>query len=827
MSEAEFMGCLHPEDRIRIEGETEAFLTGDAESYSHSFRIVRPDGEVRYIIDRARIARDAEGCVTEIHGLNMDITDFPHLAHASMDAESKSAEIASTPNGFRDRERFEVSQRASDLVLADVDYRAGTVALSAAAARLFGLGDVEMTVSREDVHATFHPMDREALTNLIKASLDPKTGGRLAVEHRIVTKDGEERWLQVQKWIDFIGVDGRYHPDRGILAAMDITARKRAVIGLLDSDERLTLAQEVAGIGVWDINIADGHTVWTPELYKLLQIDPRIPATPDLFFEIVHPADSDRVRREFEIAIQKKSQFKSEFRIVNRNGEVRHISGKGRVTAEEDGRPVRMTGINYDITERRRAEEQLRENEAQLRMILDETAALVGIVDIDGTLREANRVALEVGGLEHSDVIGRPFWDAPWWTHDSQEVSRLKQAIKDAAAGNRVRYDATVKAADGKLRTIDFTLSPVLDNDGQVALLVPSALDVTERKNTERRLAESEARYRALFESINAGFCVVEVRLNAPDGRTDYRVVEANPAFYDQTGFPKVILNLWLREAAPDLEEHWYEIYGGVARTGESKRFEEHSKMLDRWFDVYAFPIDRPEEGRVAILFHNISDTKRHNAHVDFLLKEVNHRAKNMLSLINVIAKRTASSGTDGFIERFSDRISALAANQDILVKSEWKAVNLNDLVRSQLAHFEDLFENRIHVKGSSILIVPEAAEKLGMALHELTTNAGKYGALSNNSGQIYISWCIEQSDHEKAYVLEWRETDGPAVKVPERAGFGSLVSGTLLASGLGGRVNADYLPSGLIWRLDCPLASVTAAVDTSSVPAEPAAGQS
>lgn len=817
-SEAGFLACLHPDDRTRVEGETESFLTGDADSYSHSFRILRPNGEVRYILDRAVIERDSKHRITRISGVNIDLTAFPHLAVASMDNESRQSEASAAPRDFHDRDRLEIGQRTSGLALADIDYRAGTFALSKAAARLFGFGLTATTVPRDAVHATFHPEDRAALEAEIRAALDPATGGKIVTEHRILLPDGAVRWLRVRKRIDFAMINGRLQPDRGILAAIDITARKEAETAVQESADRL-------------------------------------------------------------------------------------------------------------------------------RVILDKTVALVGVLDPDGTLREANQVALAVGGLARQDVIGKAYWEAPWWTHDPGEVARLRDAVARAAAGEQIRYDARIMAAGGTLRYIDFSISPVHDESGKVTLLVPSALDITERMRAEaelrasqakltlfvahapaaiamfdaqmryiahshrfltdyglpadseiigqshwdvfpqmranlltvharvlqgethsadedqftrasgqidyvrwtmapwyaddgavggailftevitdrvearQALRHSEARYRALFNSINAGFCVIEMRFDRPHGRTDYRVLEANPAFYERTGFPRAIFGQWLREAAPALEEHWYEIYGGVARTGTPARFEEYSKLLGRWFDVFAFQIDEPEKGHVAILFHDISERRRHEEHVRTLLKEVNHRSKNMLSLVNVIARRTASMGSEGFIERFSQRIGALATNQDILVRSEWQQIPLEELVRSQLAHFQDLLDRRISISGPPLAILPAAAEKLGMALHELATNASKYGALASDVGRIVIEWQAGPAEDAR-FVLIWREAGGPPVVPPAKTGFGSLVSGRILEVGLNGAVQADYAPGGLSWRLSCPLAEVAGEAPAAEKPA-------
>ncbi|MFC3229218.1 sensor histidine kinase [Marinibaculum pumilum] len=351
------------------------------------------------------------------------------------------------------------------------------------------------------------------------------------------------------------------------------------------------------------------------------------------------------------------------------------------------------------------------------------------------------------------------------------------------------------------------------DATGSVRLIRGVNIDVTDEARlngaAEERLRDTEDRYRALFEAIDEGFCVIEVRLDGPDGRTDYRVVEANPAFYAKTGFPASILGRWLREAAPALEEHWYALYGGVARTGQPVRSELDSDMLGRCFDLYAFRIGAAEERRVAVLFNDISDRKRQEKHDDMLMREINHRSKNMLALVQAIARQTASSGSADFPERFGARVQALAAAQDLLFRNAWKTVPLADLIRSQLGHFIDLAGERIATAGPPLAVTPDAAQALGMALHELATNAAKYGALSTQDGRVAIRWSVETEGEAARFSLSWLERDGPPVARPERTGFGSVVTTRLLKAGTGGDVSVDYAVTGLAWRLTCPAARV------------------
>ncbi len=354
---------------------------------------------------------------------------------------------------------------------------------------------------------------------------------------------------------------------------------------------------------------------------------------------------------------------------------------------------------------------------------------------------------------------------------------------------------------------------PRVWSEREIALLCDTAertYDAVKRARTEEVSQATESRYRTLFEAIDEGFCILELRFDDPDGRTDYRVVEANPAFYGRTGFPKEILGRWLRDAAPDLEEHWYETYGRVARTGEPTRFEQESKMLGRWFDVYAFRLGAEEDRRVGILFNDISERKRHEEQTGMLMRELNHRSKNMLTLVQAIARQTAFSGTDDFLGSFGKRMQALSAAQDLLIEHAWKAVPVADLVRTQLSHFYDLIDTRIEIGGPPLSLAPDATQALGLALHELATNAAKYGALSNETGRIAVRWSVaQQPAAEEIFEMSWLERDGPPVARPVRHGFGSKVTIDMVEASTGGKVSLDYAPPGLAWRFSCPAASV------------------
>jgi PAS domain S-box-containing protein len=201
----------------------------------------------------------------------------------------------------------------------------------------------------------------------------------------------------------------------------------------------------------------------------------------------------------------------------------------------------------------------------------------------------------------------------------------------------------------------------------------------------------------------------------------------------------------------------------------------------------------------------DIIERKEREEREHLLMREVNHRAKNMLSVVDAVARQTATRDPEHFVDRFSERIQALSANQDLLIQNAWHGVEVEDLVRAQLALFDDLLGSRIALSGPKLRLNAAAAQAIGLALHELSTNAGKYGALSTNTGRVDVFWDAA----DDTFTMGWIEQEGPPVSAPRVRGFGTIVIEAMTERTVGGAVDLDYAPSGLVWRLTCRAANV------------------
>ncbi|MFZ1110113.1 MAG: HWE histidine kinase domain-containing protein [Rhodomicrobium sp.] len=327
-------------------------------------------------------------------------------------------------------------------------------------------------------------------------------------------------------------------------------------------------------------------------------------------------------------------------------------------------------------------------------------------------------------------------------------------------------------------------------------------------------LKESEERLRLANEAAGIGTFTIDLEA----GEARY-----SPELSAILGFPHVaITKIELAMARVHRDDiAWVRSQFGAAAAGESGgrvkmdfRFVRPGGEV-RWMTWLGRVLFRDEaRGKAQVKMVgaclDITDRKRDEERIRFLMREVNHRSKNMLALAQAIARQIRATEPQNFLEQFDERIEALAVSQDLLVKSAWTGVDIGELVRFQLAHFGELIGTLIAIEGRPLTISAAAAQILGMAVRELAANAGKYGALSTMQGRILLAWSLEPNDEgEPTFSMSWRECEGPPVSPPAGHGFGVTVLCAGIENSLSAKVDLSFPADGLIWRFQCPAAEI------------------
>jgi PAS domain S-box-containing protein len=220
-------------------------------------------------------------------------------------------------------------------------------------------------------------------------------------------------------------------------------------------------------------------------------------------------------------------------------------------------------------------------------------------------------------------------------------------------------------------------------------------------------------------------------------------------------------------------------------------------------------PLTADGETFVVASIVDISARLEAERRMQFVMRELTHRSKNLLAVIQAMARRTAASSADldAFNSNFGDRLRGLAKSHDLLVARNWEGALIDDLVRSQLALLEGPEVDRIMAGGPSMMLSPQASQYLGLALHELATNAAKYGSLATPTGEVRVTW--RESDGR--LILTWHES-GVTVDPPDRKGFGHVVLEDIVPGMLGGSATVAFDASGMTWTLDAPLDKIVTA---------------
>lgn len=270
-------------------------------------------------------------------------------------------------------------------------------------------------------------------------------------------------------------------------------------------------------------------------------------------------------------------------------------------------------------------------SENQFQLLFESAPGLYLVLLPDLTITAVSDSYLQATLTKRSAILGRGLFDVfpdnpddPTATGVSNLHASLNHVLKYKTAHTMAVQKYDIRRPDGTFEEKYWSPlnRPVLNEQGEVVYIIHRVEDVTERKKIDQLLKESEERYTTLFNSIDEGFCIIEMIFNEQRKPVDYRFLVINASFERQTGLIDAV-GKRMREFAPNHEEHWFEIYGQIALTGESMRFENRAEQLSRWYDVYAFRFGEPENLQVAILFKDITERKKAEESISQLNKEL------------------------------------------------------------------------------------------------------------------------------------------------------------------------------------------------------------
>jgi PAS domain S-box-containing protein len=424
------------------------------------------------------------------------------------------------------------------------------------------------------------------------------------------------------------------------------------------------------------------------------------------------------------------------------------------------------------------------------------------LVGPDGTILRANAKELQILGYSPDEYIGRNI--AEFHVDQTTIVDMLERLSRNEQL---IQYPARLRAKDGSIRHA-LVSSSARFSDGELVNTRCFTVDITERLRAEDRIRrQEEQRLAATYQYAPIG--IVEVDADGRLLRANAQACRLLGYSPDEARGRSIFEETTDERGQADRQQFQRQVAGESDRYTVEKRIHRKDGS-SLWASITSSSI-RDSDGRFLYAIRtqeDICERKRREEEREerekrehLLMREVNHRAKNMLSLVQAIARQTAAREPEDFIGSFTERIQALAANQDLLISNEWQGVDVKDLVNAQLAHFADLIGSRITVHGPRLCLKPASAQAIGLALHELATNAGKYGALSIDLGRVDVSWCIV----DDSFTVSWTERDGPPVSAPKRRGFGAIVMEVMAERSVEGAVKLDYAPSGVTWRLTCP----------------------
>ena len=493
-------------------------------------------------------------------------------------------------------------------------------------------------------------------------------------------------------------------------------------------------------------------------------------------------------------------------RLKAKDGSIKHVLISSSVLFR-DGEFINTRCFSVDVTASHEAEAARLEAERRLAKTYESVTVGIAETDKSGRFLTVNPAFATITGYSREELTRMDFGRI---THPDDRAEDLA-LYQEQVAGRREAYsiDKRYRRKDGQEVFVDVLSSSVRSSEGEFLYGVRVVKDVTDRKRAEQRLQESEQRSRELLDALP-----IAVYTTDAAGRITYY----NDAAVGFSGRrPELGVDEWCVSwklywpdgtPLPHAECPMALALNAGEETRGAEAVAERPDGTRRTFTPYPTLL-RDNTGQVVGAINvlvDITDRKQADEEQKILIDELNHRVKNTLATVQSISMHTHRSTPEAFVERFEDRLVALSKAHDLLTRRRWTGVGLGELLEQELAPYSDADQSRVVLEGPELTLSARCGLALSMVLHELLTNAAKYGALCADGGSVQVRWTQEEEGTKTFLAFRWIENGGPKVDPPARRGFGRQLIERNITKDLGGTAELQFVPTGLQCFIRFPL---------------------
>jgi two-component system CheB/CheR fusion protein len=497
---------------------------------------------------------------------------------------------------------------------------------------------------------------------------------------------------------------------------------------------------------------------------------------------------------ELETYMEEAKAANEEMQSVN---EELHSTNEELETSKEE-----MQSINEELqtvnAELQNKNDLLNRVNDDLQNLLDSTQIATLFLDSELRIRNFTPAMTEIFHVRSAD-LGRPITDITSSLDYNDLISDAEHVQRTLSIVEREVQPKSQKS------TYLLRIRPYRTLDNRLDGVVLTFMDLSEMKAAQ----QTKSRLASIVQSSNDAIISVDL-----DGVITTWNTGAHRLFWyaaaEAIGMSVTAL------LPPDRENEEPEILirvlaGEHIEHYETVRRRKDGSLVDILLTVSAVKNGVGATVGASKIAHDISERKRAERNLNIVMHELSHRSKNLLAIIAAMAKQTArqSPSVENFLSHFGARIQGLAESHDLLTQQNWTGALLEKLVHHQLMPFTGEDAERLDVNGPPLTVKPDAAQTIGLALHELGTNASKYGALSVAEGKVFIEWKIDPNQGEPRFRMTWREVGGPGVVAPKRSGFGRALIEDVTAQKLQGISEQSFAETGVTWTLDAPAAVI------------------